>query len=755
MNHKPFYIQLENLYIVPVCHYKFEFAWYVMEAVKELSPDVIAVELPSTLKEYITKAVERFPYLSVIFYQNNNGDYIYFPVEPSDPLCEAVRSGMEMNIPVHFIDLDVDDYPLFFDPMPDPYAIYKIGLEVYWKTCLSVWKRFNLPVYEADEKRETHMTYYLQKLLNSGDKVLFICGMAHVQSIIDKMKIPQIQPIGKVIRKEIRIFNLSPDSIREVTGEIPFNIAVYESMRGKHKEEPVPQEDEDDHKIISLLDKKKHIEESKVKAGDVDSFESKAGDVDSFESYEEEIEKNEDRLFFEVPFEKYSAFMNKLMKLLTPKFNSMINPAAGETGNLSSDFIGLELLEPKPYKIKPANIHKFLTSEDRREDLMKFYKEFFGESSEDFPLPDRQKLMIGLIKRTATYYQENTGEEIKPWQFDTFVKFASNYALVTGALLPDFFQLITCGRSVADDNYAYEIWDLGSFYPWIDRSGKFQTVDIKAEHVWLHGKKIMLRRKFPRLRKLFRPLYLKDRKKEKKPGDWTKDFDGLCICSYPPEDIVIEDYGLYLKQKGKHMLSQEQARVIPFSSSLLDGIDVKETIRNWHDGKRLYVKEARQIAGGVGSVVVIFDEDEGDCGYPWRTTWQGEHGQESDMAFYATLPTDKIVGPGIARCEYGGFMMSYPPMRVWDVWSDPFYDSARSKSELLLMAAIEYSLEQYIIYVAAKAPRTWFQSFAGRLNKKVKYLPIGSLSPVTLKKIRVFHVLSKRQVRKYAKDYVW
>ena len=182
MKHKPFYIQLENLYIVPVCHYRFEFAWYVMKAIKELSPGIIAVELPSTLKEYITKAVERFPYLSVIFYQNNNGDYIYFPVEPSDPLCEAVRSGTEMNIPVHFIDLDVDDYPLFFDPMPDPYAIYKIGLEAYWKTCLSVWKQFNRPVYEGDEKRDTHMTYCLQKLLNSGDKVLFICGMAHVQS---------------------------------------------------------------------------------------------------------------------------------------------------------------------------------------------------------------------------------------------------------------------------------------------------------------------------------------------------------------------------------------------------------------------------------------------------------------------------------------------------------------------------------------------------------------------------------------------
>ncbi len=39
--------------------------------------------------------------------------------------------------------------------------------------------------------------------------------------------------------------------------------------------------------------------------------------------------------------------------------------------------------------------------------------------------------------------------------------------------------------------------------------------------------------------------------------------------------------------------------------------------------------------------------------YPWRTTWIGEHAQESDMAFYATDLRDNVVGPGISRCEYG------------------------------------------------------------------------------------------------------
>ncbi len=590
------------------------------------------------------------------------------------------------------------------------------------------------------------MAYSLQKLLKKDEKVVFVCAMTHVRSILNKIKVPQIRPVGKVFRKDIRVFNLSPDSIREVTGETPFNISVYEMMRGKHKEEITFEIEKIDDKIVSLWDRKK---KPSLSVPEEKTSEDKRNFPDDFFQKEEKITSVDltEPPVVEIPENKYADFMNKLMKLILPKLNKLEESDEKPSLNL------WDLPGPAPYKMRPENIHRFLTSEDRREELMKFYREL--ASPEKDILPDRQKLIISLVKRSAVYYQENTGEEIKPWQFQILIKFARNYSMVTGGLMPDFFQLITCGRSVADDNYAYEIWDLGSFYPWIDRRGHYETIDIRTDEVWLYGKKIMLRRKFPRLRKIFRPVYLKDRKKEKSPGEWTKDFDGLCICSYPPEDVIIEDYGLYLKKKGKNMLSEEQARVIPFSSSLLDGIDVKETIRNWHQDKKIFVKEARAITGGVGSVVLIFDEDLDDVRYPWKTTWQGEHGQESDMAFYATRPADKIVGPGICRCEYGGFMMSYPPMRVWDIWSDPFYDSARTKAETLLMSAVEYSLEQHIVYVAAKPPRSWFQSFAGRLNKKVKYIPLGTLSPVTLKKIKVFHVLSKHQVREYAKDYIW
>lgn len=125
------------------------------------------------------------------------------------------------------------------------------------------------------------------------------------------------------------------------------------------------------------------------------------------------------------------------------------------------------------------------------------------------------------------------------------------------------------------------------------------------------------------------------------------------------------------------------------------------------------------------------------------------------MAFYATPADRQIVGPGIARCEYGGFLMSYPPGRMYEVWADPDYDWVRSKSERLLLAGLDYSEHRIVVYVAAKPPRSVFKSWAGRIGRQIVYLPIGSLSPVTLKKLRVFHVLSGHDKRSIAKEYLW
>jgi hypothetical protein len=366
---------------------------------------------------------------------------------------------------------------------------------------------------------------------------------------------------------------------------------------------------------------------------------------------------------------------------------------------------------------------------------------------------DRQRVLYRLFCEAARHYRQETGEQLQGWQKRAFFRFARNYALHGGMLLPDLFQMLAAARGCIDDNFAYAFCRLATCYPWQQESSDLATRVLSPEELWGGARRIRFRPRQKRVKGLSQMGLLK-RKRELRPGEWLEGFDDPSICSYPPEDLAIEDYGRFLKRKGAQQLSEELSRTEKFTASLLDGIDMRETLRNLHEGS-LYVREQQRTKGGVGCLVVVFDEDRRSNSYPYSMTWLGEHDQESDMAFYATAPEENVVGPGICRCEYGGLMLSYPPRRMMDVWHDPDYRGLKSRAEVLLMAALDYSVEKHIVYVAAKAPRSIFKQLAARRDRKIVYIPLGSLSPHKLKQMRIMHVLAGKDKRDIARDYIW
>jgi hypothetical protein len=357
-----------------------------------------------------------------------------------------------------------------------------------------------------------------------------------------------------------------------------------------------------------------------------------------------------------------------------------------------------------------------------------------------------------LFAETERAYERSTGEKIAHWHRRLWARYTRNLALTQSRLLGGLFDLTVAARSVVDDNFAWEMWEMAGAYPAQKVASDLMTVKVSGEQMWLNTRRIQLRRRLPRQKGRLRPAGLKGRKRERFPGEWKADWKGNSICSYPPEDLVVENYGLFLKKKGKSILSEERSHTEPFTTSLLDGIDLRETLRNWHE-KRIYVRSQQRVSGEVGAMVLIFDEDR-DNRYPYCMTWLGEHQNESDMAFYATDPSANMAGPGIGRAEYGGLLLTLPSRRMMDVWSDWDYSFAENKPERLLLAAIDYSLEKFVVYVAAKPPRSIFRTIAARLGQKIIYIPIGQLSPVALKKVRVMHVLEGYDKRAIAKDYI-
>lgn len=371
-----------------------------------------------------------------------------------------------------------------------------------------------------------------------------------------------------------------------------------------------------------------------------------------------------------------------------------------------------------------------------------------------FP-PDRQKLFYQLYKVASAAYQESTGCPFPGYHMRNLMKFVRNYALIHDRLMPDLFKLLTAAKGCVDHNYAYEVWLKATDYPHRRNVDNLNELHLSIEDLWGHSKSIRFHLKTPSRKSMNFHRRPKDKAKFRfePPGPF-------CICSFPPEDMVIERFGDFLKKKGTQILTEEAGRVLPFSTSLEDGIDTRETIRHWHE-KKLYVKVKGKPPGGVGSIVVVFDEDKPQEGmlyreqFPWKTTWLGEHTQESDMAFFATRLGDNMVGPGISRCEYGGFMMSSPPRRMFDVWADPDYAECRTKAEVLLMAAIDYAIQPIVVFVAATPPRSFLKSFASRFGKKIVYIPLGQLSPQLINKIRSFHVLDGHHRRGSAGEYIY
>jgi hypothetical protein len=430
------------------------------------------------------------------------------------------------------------------------------------------------------------------------------------------------------------------------------------------------------------------------------------------------------------------------LNLLDPLLDAMESPQ--EEPRPHPKHFDVQLLNPHPECLAEITV-EFPYLQERYE--------FSRLDISDEDRLDRPKVQLALLREAEAKYTESTGEKVAHWQRRLIARYTRNLAHMTGDLVANVYDLTVAARSIVDDNYGWEVWQMANRYLAQHEHSDLETVRLTASEIWINTKRLRIRRRLPRPKQRLKPTGIKPRKREKTPGEWAKQTSGDAICSYPPEDLLIEEYGRFLKKKAKALLSEERVRVEPFTTSLLDGIDLRETIRNWHH-KKIYVRQADRLAGEVGAVVLIFDEDTEDR-YQYLTTWLGEHQNESDMAFYSTFPFDNIVGPGIGRAEYGGLLMTLPPRRLFDVWSDDDYQFAESKPERLLMAALDYSVERFVVFVASKPPRSIFRSIASHLGRKILYVPIGALSPTKIKRLRVVHVLDSYERRAEAKDYLW
>lgn len=389
----------------------------------------------------------------------------------------------------------------------------------------------------------------------------------------------------------------------------------------------------------------------------------------------------------------------------------------------------------------------------------------------------------------------------------TMVDYARKLTVRGGRLMPDLYTLVVAAKGTVGNDFALAVLEAARTYPpnrviegadddtgdrlarsmglaprddeddrgltpkrpwgdsptWVtdllqDQDSPFEAVGERALDtaggVGKVGEEVSrMTSRTPGARRELRPIKLRGRPPEFDQRVWRTVWNPYQSCSWPPEDVVIETFRSYLSSRALALAGIDRVKVEEFTCSMKDGLAVRETLRDLPLGK-LYVKEEPRVPGRVGAVVMIFEEDDFGERYPWRLTWMAEHENESTLAFYATDFARDLVGPGVGRATYGGCMLLYPPMPIPDVWDDLRFERARTPSERLLLAALWYTPDRFVAYLAEKPPAPELQESAARLGKHIVYLPISTLSKGTVEKIRRFHVLNGHQVRSWAARFI-
>lgn len=661
MNKNP-YIRFKNIYVIPTFHSRLEFAKLVRTAFFKVFPDVIAVELPSNVKEEILEAVERLPFLSLIGYADtlNPEKLNFIPIDPGDSIIESIRIGLEYNTPLEFIDLSVTEYVSSTVKLPDDYAINQIGLSEfhqkiseffdknYSKKKKVIRSKVNLEdflknqedqekkydIVEKDVLREKFMAAHLIKLMSLYHRVLFIVGMAHWDDIKYYLENPrEVQDVelDLIPFQHVKIYNVKGSDARFLLREIPYHTLKWLKFRKRYSKEK------------------------------------------------------------------------------------------------------LEKLE------NPEDLYNILNSYKKIEHISK------------------------ILLKSKYEYEEEFKEFVDLHKLKTLFQYSRNLSLTEHRLLPNLFHLLISSKNVVDDDYAWKVMESATKYPFDDESESYETLKMGIEGAYdPNGRYIKLRRHHPYSYGEEKDVPLKKRPKEKFPGEWRNEWEegGYDTVSWPPEDIIEEDYFSFIRKKTIKNLKNQRIKIEEFKSSIMDGIAIKETLRNWAFKQKIYVKNIQQIHGRIDTIVVIFDEDnEAEKEkYPYKLTWLAEHDRESDMAFYSTFPGAYLIGPGISHVEVGGLLSIFPSIHLRSIF-DPYFNfefrDTKNKAERLLKAAIIYSKEKYVAYVAEKPPRKYFYSLAGVKNRELVYIPMDNFSRESLKTIKHIHILAGRDKRKVAHNYIF
>jgi hypothetical protein len=362
-----------------------------------------------------------------------------------------------------------------------------------------------------------------------------------------------------------------------------------------------------------------------------------------------------------------------------------------------------------------------------------------------------------LFRETRDEYNESQQEAISlsPARIQRGLQFVRNLTLLDDRFIPELFDIITAAKGIGGNSYALHILKCARYYPYLPADLGAPLFSPGIDKIVLPGERqprdaVNL---FKDFRFIWKNLSLKPEPTPGQKRNYRFFWDPRGMCSHMPEDKRIENFNTGLREKAKTAGREDLIVSEKFTSSIRDGIDLRETLSKWHTGD-IYVKNLPPTQGAVDTVVIMFDANH-DERYPHLATWYAEHREESTLTFFSTDPFDNMIGPGIARSYYGGLSLLFPPRPVPNIFEmDISYDGPLDLAGRLTFGALLFSGERRVGFVSQKKPSARLMKMASHFKKRLVWIPMSSYSAETLKKLRMFHVLNGKEVRSWAGRFI-
>jgi hypothetical protein len=374
------------------------------------------------------------------------------------------------------------------------------------------------------------------------------------------------------------------------------------------------------------------------------------------------------------------------------------------------------------------------------------------ESDENLSIDGVKEL---LLAARGAYLAEFKGRarRITPHLLSQCLKYIRNLSLIERRMTPDLYSIVIAAKQIFGDQYAIHVAETARQYPYASET-ELDRIRLGIERAELaDGEVVRLVSRLPGPPVSWRSCRLQRRPEREEIRRWRMKWNPFSHCSWPPEDERIEDFRTHVFDRARAVLGADLARSEKFTTSVMDGVDIRETLRHWYDGD-IYVKVLPPSRGNLDCAVMLFDSPADPRDYPWRTTWYAEHDEESTLAFFATDFRQEMIGPGICVATYGGALFLFPPVAIADVWDDRRLDFAETLEERLLAAACMHSQSRHIALLSPLPPGAGWRRLAKRFQKKWVHLPLSHFSDSTIQQLRMVHVLNGKHVRSYAADFI-